>query len=61
MASIDPLLSQRLTMNTQEFSDLVQFLRTGLLDERMLPSNTCAHVPAVLPSGAAPLTFEGCP
>jgi hypothetical protein len=50
-----------LHLTTQEFNDLAQFVRTGLLDERMLPSHTCTLVPKSLPSGAPQLKFEGCP
>jgi cytochrome c peroxidase len=60
-ATIDPLVSTPVHLTAQEFSDLAQFVRTGLLDERMLPTHTCALVPKSLPSGAPLLTFEGCP
>jgi cytochrome c peroxidase len=60
-ASIDPLVRDPLHLTTQEFNDLAQFVRTGLLDERMLPSHTCTLVPKSLPSGAPQLKFEGCP
>jgi hypothetical protein len=39
----------------------VQFLRTGLLDERALSSHLCKLVPTSVPSGLPVLTFEGCP
>jgi cytochrome c peroxidase len=60
-ATIDPLLRDPLYLTTQEFKDLTEFVRTGLLDERMLPSHTCALVPKSLPSGAPLLKFEACP
>jgi cytochrome c peroxidase len=60
-ASIDPLVRDPLHLTTQEFNDLARFVRTGLLDERMLPSHTCTLVPKSLPSGAPQLKFEGCP
>lgn len=60
-ATIDPLLRRPTHLSGQEEADLIQFLRTGLLDERMQASQICTHVPATLPSGAAPLTFQGCP
>lgn len=60
-ATIDPLVRDPLRLSTQEQDDLIQFVRTGLLDERMLPSHTCALVPKSLPSGAPLLKFEACP
>ena len=58
-ASIDPLLRKPMRLDSQEEADLIQFLRTGLLDTRAQASEICTHVPATLPSGAAPLKFEG--
>ena len=59
-ALIEPRLRTPVTLGPGEFDDLVQFLKTGLLDERMLPSNLCGLVPARVPSGLPVLTFEGC-
>lgn len=59
-ATIDPLLAKPLALSPQELSDLTQFIRTGLLDTRMQPAYACAMVPKSLPSGMAPLTFQGC-
>jgi cytochrome c peroxidase len=59
--SIDPLVRDPLRLSAQEIDDLIRFVRTGLLDERMLPVHTCALVPKSLPSGAPQLTFETCP
>ena len=60
-ATIDPLLRQPMRLAGHEEADLIQFLRTGLLDPHAQASQICTHVPATLPSGAAPLKFEGCP
>lgn len=60
-AGIDPLLRRPLPLNPQEFDDLVQFVRTGLLDDSTLPDKACAHVPAAVPSGMALPRFESCP
>jgi hypothetical protein len=60
-ATIDPLVRQPMRLSSQEEADLIQFLRTGLLDTRAQASEICTHVPATLPSGAVPLTFQGCP
>jgi cytochrome c peroxidase len=59
-ASIDPLLRKPLVSSAQEFSDLLAFVGTSLLDGRMLAPRACALVPKLLPSGAAPLRFEAC-
>jgi cytochrome c peroxidase len=59
--SIDPLVRDPVALSKQEFDDLIQFLRTGLLDERMLAQRTCALVPKSLPSGLPRLKFETCP
>jgi hypothetical protein len=47
-------------LSRDEFKDLVQFVETGLLDERVLKSNLCGLIPARVPSGLPVLTFEGC-
>lgn len=60
-ASIDPLLRRPLRLSDKEFTDLVQFVRSGLLDPGSLPAEACTHVPAALPSGMALPKFEGCP
>lgn len=58
---IEPRLQAPVTLTNQEFADLVQFVKTGLLDERVLKSNLCGMIPARVPSGLPVLTFEGCP
>jgi len=60
-AAIDPLLRDPIRLNAQELENLVRFVRTGLLDERMTAARACALVPKSLPSGAAVLKFESCP
>jgi cytochrome c peroxidase len=59
--SIDPLLRRSLRLSPQEFDDLVQFVRSGLLDDSTLPEKACTHVPAAVPSGMALAKFEACP
>jgi cytochrome c peroxidase len=58
---IDPRLASPMFLPADEFSALVAFVRTGLLDRRALPQNLCALIPASLLSGMAPLRFEACP
>lgn len=60
-ASIDPLLRKPTRLTEQEFEDLVQFVRNGLLDPGSLPALACSHVPASLPSGMPLPKFESCP
>jgi cytochrome c peroxidase len=61
LARLDPLLLNPPQLSPDEFQNLVQFVRTGLLDKRAEPQNLCALVPPTLPSGMEPLRFEGCP
>jgi cytochrome c peroxidase len=58
---IAPSLKKPIKLTNGEFDDLVQFVRTGLLDERVKKSNLCGLIPRTVPSGLAVLTFEGCP
>jgi cytochrome c peroxidase len=48
---LDPLVAQPLVLTDQEFADLVEFVRTGLLDPRATPERLLALVPRELPSG----------
>lgn len=59
-ATLDPQLSRAVTLTNEEFADLVDFLRYGLLDERVKPGEMCKLVPDKLPSGPQFLKFEGC-
>lgn len=57
-AGIDPLLQNPRALSKQEFNDLVEFVREGLFDGRVL--DFCNHLPSSLPSGMPLQTFEGC-
>jgi cytochrome c peroxidase len=57
---LEPRLVAGRTLTDRQFRDLVQFVKTGLLDERVLKSNLCGLIPARVPSGLPVLTFEGC-
>ncbi|GAB3421643.1 c-type cytochrome [Massilia agilis] len=59
-ATLDPKLGKAVALTEQEFADLVDFLRNGLLDERVKPGEMCKLVPDKLPSGPQFLKFEGC-
>ena len=58
---VAPSLRTPIAMSTREFKDLVAFVKTGLLDERVKKEHLCALIPASVPSGAQPMVFEGCP
>jgi cytochrome c peroxidase len=51
LQDLDPLVAQPLELSSGEFRDLVQFVRTGLLDPRATPQRLLELVPRELPSG----------
>jgi len=55
---LDPLIAEPLELNDQQFGDLVEFVRTGLLDERATPERLLSLVPRELPSGLATHDFQ---
>jgi len=57
---LDRRLRRRIELNETEFSDLVAFVRDGLLDERARKENLCRLVPRSVPSGLPLLRFQGC-
>jgi cytochrome c peroxidase len=58
---VDPLLATPIDLTSNEFDNLVAFVRDGLLDERARKQNLCTLVPAAVPSGFTTMQFEGCP
>ena len=58
-AGIDPILRTPIYLTSQEFSDLVEFVRDGLFDPRA--ADLCRLIPASVPSGLPLQLFEGCP
>ena len=56
-AGIDPLLQTPIRLRKKEFEDLVEFVRDGLFDRRVL--QFCKHIPASVPSGMPLQLFEG--
>jgi cytochrome c peroxidase len=60
LARLDPLLRNSPHLTREEFENLVEFVRTGLLDPRAERENLCMLIPAALPSGMQPLRFEQC-
>ena len=58
LARLDPLLVNSVQLSGNEFSDLVDFVKNGLLDERAKPENLRKLVPRAVPSGRPVMTFE---
>jgi cytochrome c peroxidase len=57
-AGIDPLVARRRKLSRQQVRLLVEFVRDGLFDDRVL--DFCKHIPTSVPSGMPLQTFEGC-
>jgi cytochrome c peroxidase len=57
-AGIDPRLRKRVRLSKKQLRDLVEFVRDGLFDERVL--SFCDEIPASVPSGLPLQEFEGC-
>ena len=55
---LDPVLRTPVSLTAGEFSDLLAFLRDGLLDERALPEFLAGAIPKSLPSGLPLHVFE---
>lgn len=58
LARLDPRLQSPVVLTDAEFSQLVAFVRNGLLDPRARLENLRQLVPKKLPGGRAPLVFE---
>ena len=56
LARLDPLIKSAVHLNNQEFNDLVEFVRNGLLDKRAKKENLCTLIPRTVPSGMPPLS-----
>lgn len=55
---VDPLLGQPIELTHEEFRQLVDFVRYGLLDPRAKPENLRKLIPRSVPSGFPMLSFE---
>jgi cytochrome c peroxidase len=55
---LDPLLRTPVVLSNGEFADLVDFVKYGLLDPRILPERLKTLIPRRVPSGSQTLTFE---
>jgi cytochrome c peroxidase len=58
LRDVDPLVAQKQKLTREQFSDLVAFVRTGLLDARATPQRLLDLVPEALPSGLPVHAFE---
>lgn len=58
---LDPALRNPVSLSAAEFSDLLAFLRDGLLDERARPENLAGLIPPSLPSGLSLHKFKTTP
>lgn len=59
LAKLDPLLRSPVTLSSREFSQLVKFVRNGLLDRDALPEKLSRLIPKTVPSGIPLQIFEG--
>jgi cytochrome c peroxidase len=58
LARIDPILASPVWLSDEEFRQLLDFVRTALLDNRARPKKLRKLIPPELPSGRPPLTFK---
>jgi cytochrome c peroxidase len=58
LARIDPILASPIDLTEAQFTDLVDFVRHGLLDRRAAPRNLRKLIPQSVPSGLPVLRFE---
>lgn len=55
---LDPLMQTPVSLTTDEFRQLVDFVRNGLMDERAKPQNLRRLIPTRVPSGRPLQTFQ---
>lgn len=58
LARLDPLMQTPVSLTNDEFRQLLDFLRNGLLDDRAKPENLRKLIPTHVPSGRAVQTFQ---
>jgi cytochrome c peroxidase len=58
LARVDPILVTPIELTDDEFRQLLDFVREGLLDERTRPANLRKLIPRSVPSGFPVLIFE---
>ena len=60
LTSLDPLLAPTRKLTEAEMSDLIVFVRSGLLDKRVNAKDLCRLIPASVPSGRPLLNDVSC-
>lgn len=58
LARLDPILTTPIRLTDDEFQQLVDFVRNGLLDKRAKPQNLNKLIPKSVPSAFPVLTFQ---
>jgi cytochrome c peroxidase len=58
LARLDPALTTPVTLSTEEFDQLIAFLRTGLLDPKANTHDLRKLIPARVPSGRPVHVFQ---
>jgi hypothetical protein len=58
LAHVDPLLAASIDLTSDEFRQLVDFVRNGLLDRRATPDMLKKQIPKSVPSGLPVLTIQ---
>jgi cytochrome c peroxidase len=58
LQKLDPILSTPIDLTDEEFDQLVEFVRNGLLDPRARPENLRKQIPRSVPSGFPVLRFQ---
>jgi cytochrome c peroxidase len=58
LSRIDPILATSIRLTDEQFRQLVDFVRNGLLDQRAKPESLRKLIPRAVPSGFPVLTFE---
>jgi cytochrome c peroxidase len=58
LARLDPILRTPISLDSDEFQELVDFVRNGLLDSRAASTNLRKLIPKSVPSGFPVLTFQ---
>ncbi len=57
---LDPILATPIELTDEEFLDLVEFVRHGLLDPRAVPTSLCRLLPVGVPSRMPVGIFQDC-
>jgi cytochrome c peroxidase len=57
---LDPILVTPIALTSDEFADLLAFVRDGLLDPRAVPGTLCGILPNEVPSGMDVGLFQDC-